>query len=265
MPREPWSYDLLAELYDEDMGRNLAFDDIAGYRHLLPGAPAHILECGCGTGRLTLPLLGDGYRVCAVDRSMPMLRVLQGKLKNVTARIGQNVEPADRLRWPAICAGDVASLPLRGRFEAVMFGYCGFQYLLTQAEIARFLDAARRCLDPGGRLILDSFIPRRHGAGEHFSRDYQRTMGDGRRLERWKRVSMDGERVNRVERRYIIDGDEQRAINTVSRQRTYTPEQLLTTLEQHGFCVVSELFDYGFSSGDEAQFYTVAASRTVVP
>ncbi len=41
---------------------------------------SRILDLGCGTGYLTLPLLGDGHRITGVDLSQEMLEVLQKKI-----------------------------------------------------------------------------------------------------------------------------------------------------------------------------------------
>jgi SAM-dependent methyltransferase len=257
MPVEPWSYDLLAEFYDEDMGRNQRFDDLAGYRQLLPPAPASILEYGCGTGRLTLPLWQAGYQLCAVDRSWQMLKALRNKLaSSVTFAAGSTPPlPLD------LCAADAAQPPLRGRFSAVLFAYCGFQYLLDTTELDAFFTAVRRLLAPDGVLILDTFIPRPQLVSEHFKRDYRRRMANGHSLERWKRIRPAAKRINCVERRYVVAGRAEQAITTVSRQRTYTPEQLDATLADHGFTVRHRLYDYASKGVDRqrAQFYTVAA------
>ena len=65
-----------AVLYDYEYRRRR--HDIGWYRALarqLRGrAPLRILELGCGSGRLLVPLLRDGHAVLGIDRSTAMLR-----------------------------------------------------------------------------------------------------------------------------------------------------------------------------------------------
>ena len=60
--------------------------DYAGYLDDLPLLEAYaqragspLLELGCGTGRLLIPLAEAGYRVTGVDLSPEMLRIAQMK------------------------------------------------------------------------------------------------------------------------------------------------------------------------------------------
>jgi len=71
----PWPYDLTAEFYDEDMGRNADSRDGSlvrgGWQARRP--PARTGLCwnwACGTGRITLPLAAAGLDVVAIDRSL---------------------------------------------------------------------------------------------------------------------------------------------------------------------------------------------------
>jgi len=61
-----WPYDLIADFYDEDMGRNNDGRDVAWYvGQAKRAAAAHrlpVLELGSGTGRITLPLAQAGTR-----------------------------------------------------------------------------------------------------------------------------------------------------------------------------------------------------------
>src|ERR1051325_6993430 len=75
------SYDCIADIYDYDMGQNLSYDDIRYYVERALEKPESILELGCGTGRITLPLLRRGLSVTAVDISSGMLSAFQDKLR----------------------------------------------------------------------------------------------------------------------------------------------------------------------------------------
>ena len=68
-----------------------------------------ILELGCGTGRLTLPVARNGARIVGIDRSTPMLARARQRLRR--ARVAA-----------LLLRGDIRQLPFRRRtrFDLVM-------------------------------------------------------------------------------------------------------------------------------------------------
>ncbi len=239
-----WSYDVIAPIYDEDMGINMPFNDIAGYLSLLPPAPAQLLEVGCGTGRLTLPLAACGYAITAIDRSAPMLEQLSHKLTPDLA-----VTPLHM---------DARNLLLEGRFDAVFFGYSGFQYLLNDVDIGLFCSKVKPLLTATGSLILDIFLHKQHSEIDNFVLDYERHLAHNRTLRRYKQVSVN-QGINTVRRKYVLTcAGACQSYQTQSRQRLYTRDSLIATLGQHGFKMERELFDYQVqnSASNAPRFYT---------
>ena len=109
-------------------------DDIMG--ELQPGASA--LELGCGTGRLTRPLMDRGLSVTAVDNSAEMLSSLPGDAT------------------PVLC--DIGQLNLEHCFDVAILASC----LINHPDLtvrASFLASARRHLGSGGRLFLQRHDP----------------------------------------------------------------------------------------------------------
>lgn len=98
---------------------------------------ASLLELGCGTGRVTLPLAGLGHHVTAVDESAAMLAELPPD---------SAIEPVE---------GDIQGLDLGRRFDAVILG----SHLLNAPDglAARFLATARRHLGPGGLAVAEVY------------------------------------------------------------------------------------------------------------
>jgi SAM-dependent methyltransferase len=82
------SFDRAASYYDQT--RPL-FEPIAKYGipaiHEVIGSTARLLEVGCGTGRISIPLMERGVDLIGCDLSSPMLKRLHGKY--ASARIAQ--------------------------------------------------------------------------------------------------------------------------------------------------------------------------------
>jgi SAM-dependent methyltransferase len=144
-----------AELYDFEYRRRRA--DVTFYRGLAKdriGGPApdgfDVLELGCGTGRLLLPLARDGHAVIGVDRSIPMLRRLIERRDRLA--------PSSRAR-AHVLAADMRELALGARFPLVFIPFNAFQHMYSRVDVEMCLERVRALLAPGGRLVLDVLNP----------------------------------------------------------------------------------------------------------
>lgn len=148
-----------AALYDYEYRRRR--HDIRWYRALARqlgckeqrgGAPLRILELGCGSGRLLVPLLRDGHQVVGIDRSAAML----GRCAARIATLGR----AARQRGQLVRA-DFRHLPLSGaeRFPLIVCPFNGFMHLYTRQDVEQCLAQIRRLLAPGGLLAFDVLNP----------------------------------------------------------------------------------------------------------
>ena len=234
-----WSYDVTAEFYDQDMGRNTDGRDVAWYvaeaGRAVAALGGSVVEMGCGTGRVTLALAAEGLRVIAMDRSVPMLRVLIHKA--VAGGFRRQIQPV---------AANMSRPGLARRFAAILCPYSAFGYLTEADERGRMLAGVRDSLAPGGVLLLDMFIPDPtldglpNGAEIH---DYHRALPPGPwapavMLARSKRLTRLRPGVNRIERRYrFFDGAGGlvREVWTQSDVRLYTSETLQEVLTEAGF------------------------------
>lgn len=242
-----WSYDRIAAVYATDMGQSMPFDDVGHYRELARRAKGPVLELGCGTGRILLPLLRAGVDIVGVDRSLPMLAQLRRDGAELAPRVAQM---------------DLCALALRGRFALILAPYSLITYLTRPDLVDAFLAQARELLDAHGRLLLDAFIPRPIESFEDFRRDYTRAHGSGT-LERHKRIRQLDDGCNRIERRYrLLDGDGRLTdeFTTVEVIRPYAPDALVGMLRRNGYRVCSEDFDYGGGAQDTARFCSVLAT-----
>jgi len=102
------------------------------------------LELAIGTGRVAVPLRARGVRVVGIELSEAMVHRLRDK--------------ADEQSIPVIL-GDMATTRAPGSFALVYVVYNTISNLLTQAEqVACFRNAARH-LEPGGRFVVELWVP----------------------------------------------------------------------------------------------------------
>lgn len=240
----PWAYDITADFYDEDMGRNTDMRDAAWYVAQTKSARGPVLELGCGTGRITLELAAAGIDVVAADRSPPMLERLVDKA--IAAGLKDRIHPV---------ALDMSHLCLARQFSAILCPYSAFGYLTGVEDRDRMLCDVYRSLIPGGTLLLDMYIPQPafdELADGRELEDYRRELTSDSwhpavRLIRSKRITRTGHGVNRIQRHYrFLDaaGTVTRDVETESFQRPYTPEEMLAILKGAGFQELTSCGDF---------------------
>ena len=100
------------------------------------------LELAIGTGRVAVPLAERGVPVSGIELSRPMADRLRAKRADIPVTIG-----------------DMATATVPGRFTLVYVVWNSIGNLRTQAEqVACFRNAARH-LTPGGRFVVELFVP----------------------------------------------------------------------------------------------------------
>jgi SAM-dependent methyltransferase len=247
-----WSYDSIAEVYATDMGQSMAFDDIGWYRQQALAAHGRVLELGCGSGRILLPLAAAGIDMVGLDRSLPMLRQLRADAR------------AAGIAPPPVVQGDLSSLPLRGNFALILAPYSLVTYVTDDAVLVATFRQLHALTDDHGRLVVDVFVPRDVAPFDDFRRDYRRPHGAGV-LEREKRIACLTDGCNRIERRYRLrDGDDAllREWTTVEVIRPRTEARLVELAAQADWRLAGTSYDYDTRDGAaSAQFVSLSLVR----
>jgi SAM-dependent methyltransferase len=102
------------------------------------------LEFAIGTGRVAVPLAQRGVPVTGIELSRPMIDQLRTKVDEETIPVVE---------------GDMATTVAPGGYTLVYLVYNTIANLLTQAEqVACFRNAARH-LTPGGRFVIELWVP----------------------------------------------------------------------------------------------------------
>jgi len=113
---------------------------------------AQVVDLGCGTGQISLPLAGRGAQVLAVDVSPAMI----SRLRSEAARLG--VTRLDALAMPI----EQVVLPPES-VDLVVSSYA--LHHLRDADKARLVTAVYGWLRPGGRLVIADMMFGRGASG----------------------------------------------------------------------------------------------------
>lgn len=104
-----------------------------------------VLDLGCGTGIVTVPLAETGLEVVGVDISSAMLETARAKA-------------ADKNN-PTFILQDALEFGTRQRFSLALMTGNAFQCFLTDSDIRALLAVVFRHLEPGGVFIFDTRLP----------------------------------------------------------------------------------------------------------
>ncbi len=135
-----------AQRYDETSAEMFAprvLEPTVDFLARLAGSGA-ALEFAIGTGRVAIPLAARGISVTGIELSAPMVEQLRRK--------------ATPEQVPVV-VGDMASTIVPGAFSLVYVVWNSVGNLCTQDEqVACFRNAARH-LEPGGRFVIELWVP----------------------------------------------------------------------------------------------------------
>ena len=132
------------DLYDLAYSWHTA--DIAFWVDRAKRARGPVLEAGCGTGRVLLPLLQAGVDAEGLDVHPGMLEVLKKKAAalELTARVH---------------LADMRDFTMPRRYRLVTVPFRAFMHLLTTEDQLRALRCMRDHIEQGGSLVFNLFYP----------------------------------------------------------------------------------------------------------
>lgn len=138
--RYGWQYHAEEGVVEEDA------PDLAWYRSYLGTMKGPVLDAGCGSGRLALPLARSGADVTAVDASEPLLRILRQR------RADEPAEVRSRLHTHR---SDLRRLRLGRRFPVILCANGTLGYFASEPELRQAAASLRRHGAPGAFLLAD--------------------------------------------------------------------------------------------------------------
>ncbi|MEV0707473.1 class I SAM-dependent DNA methyltransferase [Nocardia aurea] len=133
-----------AERYDRDSAFMFAPEVLDPAVRFLADAAGDgaALEFAIGTGRVAIPLIERGIDVSGIELSAPMVDRLHSKRPDVP-----------------VVVGDMTSSRVPGEFSLVYLVWNSIGNLRTQAEQVECFRNAARHLAPGGRFVIELWVP----------------------------------------------------------------------------------------------------------
>jgi len=219
--------------------------DIPFYLDRLPSAASRVLELGCGTGRVTVPLANASARLHGVDHSEAMVDICRRKL--AANRVGP-----DRAQ---VTVADIAALQLDTQFDFIIAPFRVMQNLGSDAQVAALFHGIREHLAVGGRCILNVFRPNLdpvalsdQWCSSEETLEWEAPV-EGGRIARWvRRTRLEAGPLvlypDLIYRKYAGDRLVDETVLSVP-MRCWYPKELLTKIHAEGFVVTETWGGYG--------------------
>jgi ubiquinone/menaquinone biosynthesis C-methylase UbiE len=138
-------WDDYAAYYDWENRQTVGRRDITFWKRMAAAVQGEILELGCGTGRVAIPVARDGHTVIGIDRSASMLD--RARLRVRRAKLQSRVK---------LIRGDIRHLPFPDKsFPLAMAPYGILQSLLDETLLMDTLKDVRRVLSRDGVFGLE--------------------------------------------------------------------------------------------------------------
>jgi cyclopropane fatty-acyl-phospholipid synthase-like methyltransferase len=233
-----------AQFYDS---QQFPIDDLEFYQAQVPSPQANILELGCGTGRVLVPLSAHCRYIHGVDISPSMLQVCcenmaKANLSPEQARVEQ---------------GDISDLNLGLKFDLITAPFRVFQLLTDDQQIDGFFETVRKHLAPGGVMILNTFCPsgppkefvaKNSSVDNHYDYDLPFKGGRLMRFHTFRQPAIwEGEKLvfypNLIYQYWFDDQLVEESLMEIS-MRVWYPNQLLDLVETNGFEIINKWGGY---------------------
>ncbi|UCF09165.1 MAG: class I SAM-dependent methyltransferase [Thermoplasmata archaeon] len=208
-----------------------------------------VLELGCGTGRITIPLAEKGMAITGLDISGPMLSLARTKAEERSVEV-------DWLK------GDIRGFHLNRTFNLVILPFSTIAHLHKMEDIEAFLSCVKEHLAPKGRFILDYFNPRldfliRDPDERRKITEYPDPDGRGTVVITESSIYDPASQINSIKWYYKI-GSENEVVKNLD-MRIFFPRELDAILRYNGFIIEEKYGNY-----DKTPFSSDSPNQIVV-
>lgn len=109
-----------------------------------------VLEIGCGTGRVTIPLASKCESIVGLDLSESMLGILQEKLKATDLNYKNNIR---------LIKGDMTDFNLNQKFDLIIFPGLAILSLISEEQRIACLECVKKHMSDDCIVVIDQFNP----------------------------------------------------------------------------------------------------------
>jgi SAM-dependent methyltransferase len=202
-------YRIMARHYDSAYAQMKDLIDAPFYFELAKKSRGPVLEIGCGTGRVLLPIARAGIEIHGLDASPHMLKILSERLTTESAAVRKKVH---------LHKGDMRRFRLRQKFPLVIMPFRPLQHMHTLADQLAALRTASLHLAPRGTFAFDVYFP-------NFEKILSGIGQETQEIE-WPVPGRAGRMIRRFYRKEFVDKIHQ-TIGLSFLFRTYEGEKLI--------------------------------------
>lgn len=221
------------------------------------GQPRTVVDLGCGTGSITIPMAELGYHMTGIDLSEDMLAVAQDKLDSQSRTSSKLREAQIRL-----VRQDMTCWEMPEPVDAVL-SFCDcINYLLTEEDVRKAFQATYTSLADEGSFIFDVHHPRTF---DRYNEEQPFVYDDLAISYIWTCEYED--ELSQIEHNlsiFVQEGGEQsssyRRFEETHIQRAYSPQWIMQSLYDCGFKQVECYGDFTWEepTEDTARLFFVA-------
>ena len=232
-------YGMMAEFWDLFRGDTSTWEDRFFYLDVVKKYGQPVLDVGCGTGRILLDFMQQGFDIDGVDNSPDML-----------GRLHQKAEKLDL--HPTVYQQEMTELSLPRKYQTILVPSSSFQLLLDASLPPVAMNHFHEHLLPGGVLAMPFMTLWKQGnpLESEYTREAMRPE-DGTTVRRWQYSRFDPETdLEHTIDCYEIVRDGKVTASEEHHQspatRSYTQEQAIVLYQEAGFKDIEVFHEFTF-------------------
>jgi len=232
-------YGLMAEFWDLFRGDTSTWEDRFFYLEAVRKYGQPVLDVGCGTGRILLDFMRQGFDIDGIDNSPEMLALCKQKAEKLNLN-------------PAVYQQEMDKLALPRKYQTILVPSSSFQLLLDATLPPMVMQRFYEHLLPGGVLVMPfmTLWTPGHPLEDEYTREAIRPE-DGATVRRWQYSSFDPatdfehtiDRYEIIKAGQIIASEEHHQSPAT---RSYTQAQATSLYQQAGFKDIQVFSEFTF-------------------
>jgi ubiquinone/menaquinone biosynthesis C-methylase UbiE len=232
-------YGMMAEFWDLFRGDTSTWDDRFFFLEIVKKYGQPVLDVGCGTGRILLDFMEQGFDVDGVDNSPDMLALLHQKAEKLNLN-------------PTVYRQEMPKLSLPRKYQTILVPSSSFQLLLDESLPPLTMKGFYEHLLPGGILVMPFMTLWKQGNPlENEDTSEVTRPEDGATIRRWSysRFDPNTNLEHTIDRYEIMQAGEVSASEEHHQSpatRSYTQQQAVALYKNAGFKGIQVFHEFTF-------------------